>query len=195
MWRVERGRVAFTQAFKASACSAFIRPELPPTSNAVRPSIPLCPNTPCQPRIVSSSHRKNSATSCQLLPASRSTRALARRVTRQTIEPSRASAIRAFRSSSLRKPPRITRRSESRQPQHASDFSRILSESGYTSKARARFILREFMASGSAALSVKVFWAREYFVSTVGRDETVIRDYIKKQETEDQKLEQLNLWR
>ena len=26
-------------------------------------------------------------------------------------------------------------------------------------------------------------------------DETVIRDYIKKQETEDQKLEQLNLWR
>src|SRR5271167_4873995 len=39
------------------------------------------------------------------------------------------------------------------------------------------------------------FWARGYFVSTVGRDETVIRDYIKKQETEDQKLEQLNLWR
>src|SRR5271156_5977833 len=49
MWRVERGRVAFTQTFKASACSAFIRPELPPTSNAVRPSIPLCSNTPCQP--------------------------------------------------------------------------------------------------------------------------------------------------
>ena len=38
------------------------------------------------------------------------------------------------------------------------------------------------------------FWARGYFVSTVGRDETVIRDYIKKQESEDQKLEQLNLW-
>src|SRR5271169_2277071 len=39
------------------------------------------------------------------------------------------------------------------------------------------------------------FWARGYFVSTVGRDETVIRDYIRNQETEDQKLEQLNLWR
>ena len=39
------------------------------------------------------------------------------------------------------------------------------------------------------------FWARGYFVSTVGRDETVIRDYIKNQEKEDQRLEQLNLWR
>ena len=39
------------------------------------------------------------------------------------------------------------------------------------------------------------FWARGYFVSTVGRDEAVIREYIKNQETEDQRLEQLNLWR
>jgi putative transposase len=39
------------------------------------------------------------------------------------------------------------------------------------------------------------FWARGYFVSTVGRDEAVIREYIKNQEREDQRLEQLNLWR
>jgi len=39
------------------------------------------------------------------------------------------------------------------------------------------------------------FWARGYFVSTVGRNETVIRDYIRNQEKEDQRLEQLNLWR
>jgi putative transposase len=39
------------------------------------------------------------------------------------------------------------------------------------------------------------FWARGYFVSTVGRDEAVIRAYIKQQEQEDQRLEQLNLWR
>jgi putative transposase len=39
------------------------------------------------------------------------------------------------------------------------------------------------------------FWARGYFVSTVGRDEEVIREYIKKQEAEDARLEQLNLWR
>ncbi|MCL5059672.1 MAG: IS200/IS605 family transposase [Candidatus Thermoplasmatota archaeon] len=39
------------------------------------------------------------------------------------------------------------------------------------------------------------FWARGYFVSTVGRDEEVIRAYIKNQEKEDQRLEQMNLWR
>jgi hypothetical protein len=38
------------------------------------------------------------------------------------------------------------------------------------------------------------FWARGYFVSTVGRDEAVIREYIKKQEQEDIRLDQLNMW-
>ena len=37
------------------------------------------------------------------------------------------------------------------------------------------------------------FWARGYYVSTVGRDETVIREYIRKQEKEDHRLEQLKL--
>jgi putative transposase len=37
------------------------------------------------------------------------------------------------------------------------------------------------------------FWARGYFVSTVGRDEAVIRAYIRDQEKEDQRLEQLKL--
>ena len=39
------------------------------------------------------------------------------------------------------------------------------------------------------------FWARGYFVSTVGRDEAVIREYIRKQEAEDTRLDQLNMWR
>ena len=39
------------------------------------------------------------------------------------------------------------------------------------------------------------FWARGYFVSTVGRDETVIREYIKRQEEADTQLDQLGLWR
>jgi putative transposase len=39
------------------------------------------------------------------------------------------------------------------------------------------------------------FWARGYFVSTVGRDEAAIREYIKNQEQEDKRLDQLNLWR
>jgi putative transposase len=38
------------------------------------------------------------------------------------------------------------------------------------------------------------FWARGYFVATVGRDEAVIREYIKKQELEDKRLDQLRLW-
>ena len=37
------------------------------------------------------------------------------------------------------------------------------------------------------------FWARGYFVSTVGRDETTIRQYIRNQEAEDQRLDQLRL--
>jgi len=37
------------------------------------------------------------------------------------------------------------------------------------------------------------FWARGYFVSTVGRDEGVIREYIRRQEQEDKHLDQLRL--
>jgi len=37
------------------------------------------------------------------------------------------------------------------------------------------------------------FWARGYFVSTVGRDETVIREYIRNQEKEDERLDQMKL--
>ena len=37
------------------------------------------------------------------------------------------------------------------------------------------------------------FWARGYFVSTVGRDEAAVREYIRDQEREDQREEQLRL--
>jgi putative transposase len=37
------------------------------------------------------------------------------------------------------------------------------------------------------------FWARGYFVSTVGRDEAVIRDYIRHQEQEDRRIDQMSL--
>ena len=39
------------------------------------------------------------------------------------------------------------------------------------------------------------FWARGYFVSTVGADEEVVRAYIRTQEQEDARLEQLTLFR
>ena len=37
------------------------------------------------------------------------------------------------------------------------------------------------------------FWARGYFASTVGRDEQVIREYIRHQEAEDRRIDQLQL--
>ena len=37
------------------------------------------------------------------------------------------------------------------------------------------------------------FSARSYFLSTVGRDEATIRDYIRTQEQEHQRLDQMNL--
>ena len=37
------------------------------------------------------------------------------------------------------------------------------------------------------------FWARGYFASTVGRDEQVIREYIRHQEAEDRRIDQLEL--
>ena len=37
------------------------------------------------------------------------------------------------------------------------------------------------------------FWARGYFASTVGRDEQVIRNYIRHQEEEDRRVDQMQL--
>ncbi len=37
------------------------------------------------------------------------------------------------------------------------------------------------------------FWARGYFASTVGRDEEIIRAYIRHQEQEDLRVDQLKL--
>ena len=37
------------------------------------------------------------------------------------------------------------------------------------------------------------FWTRGYYVSTVGRDEKAIREYIRNQEAEDMRLDQLSL--
>ena len=39
------------------------------------------------------------------------------------------------------------------------------------------------------------FWARGYYVSTVGRDEAVVREYIRNQEAEEQRIDQLDLLR
>ena len=38
------------------------------------------------------------------------------------------------------------------------------------------------------------FWARGYYVSTVGKDEDAVRAYIQHQEKEDKRLDQLKLF-
>lgn len=40
----------------------------------------------------------------------------------------------------------------------------------------------------------QTFWARGYYVSTVGKDEEAVRKYIKHQEEEDRRIEQLSLF-
>ena len=64
---------------------------------------------------------------------------------------------------------------------------------GYVKGKSAIYIARELGNSRNA--TGHKFWSRGYFVSTVGRDEEVIRRYIRHQEQEEQKLEQLNLFR
>ena len=61
------------------------------------------------------------------------------------------------------------------------------------SKARAPSQSHETSWVGGGTSPGRNFWARGYFVSTVGLDEVVVREYIRNQEKEDKRLEQLNL--
>jgi len=63
---------------------------------------------------------------------------------------------------------------------------------GFIKGKSAIHIAREF-AGRKRNFVGQHFWARGYFVSTVGRDEEVIRTYIRRQETEDQPNDQLGL--
>ena len=57
----------------------------------------------------------------------------------------------------------------------------------------AIYIARKFV-SRRRNFEGEKFWARGYYVSTVGGDEAAIREYIKKQEEEDRRLDQMNLF-
>jgi len=63
---------------------------------------------------------------------------------------------------------------------------------GYLKGKSAIHIAREF-AGRKRNFVGQHFWARGYFVSTVGRDEGVIREYIREHEREDQRQDQLGL--
>jgi putative transposase len=64
---------------------------------------------------------------------------------------------------------------------------------GYLKGNSAIQIARTFMGR-KKNFTGQHFWARGYFVSTVGTDEETIRAYIKQQEQEDNRLDQLSLF-
>ena len=64
---------------------------------------------------------------------------------------------------------------------------------GYVKGKSAIYIARNFV-SRRRNFGGEKFWARGYYVSTVGGDEAAIREYIKKQEEEDRLLDQMNLF-
>ena len=65
---------------------------------------------------------------------------------------------------------------------------------GFVKGKSAISIARTFMGKTKNFVGQN-FWARGYFVSTVGRDENQIREYIKNQEKEDQRVDQLNFFK
>ena len=68
----------------------------------------------------------------------------------------------------------------------------VASVVGYIKGKSAIALARNFL-NRKRNFSGENFWARGYFVSTVGLDEDRVRDYIRRQEQEDERLEQLCL--
>ena len=64
---------------------------------------------------------------------------------------------------------------------------------GYIKGKSAIYIARTF-GGRDRNFRGESFWARGYYVSTVGKDEELVRAYIREQEAEDQKSDQLKLW-
>jgi len=64
---------------------------------------------------------------------------------------------------------------------------------GFIKGKSAIHIAREFLGR-KKNFAGQSFWARGYFVSTVGRDEDTTRQYIKKQEAEDRRVDQLHMF-
>ena len=63
---------------------------------------------------------------------------------------------------------------------------------GYIKGKSAITIARQF-GGRERNFTGEVFWARGYFVSTVGLDEEMVRAYIRNQEKEDERYDQMRL--
>jgi len=65
---------------------------------------------------------------------------------------------------------------------------------GFIKGKGAISIAREFRGK-TKNFTGENFWARGYFVSTVGLGEDKVRKYIREQEREDERYEQMSLWK
>ena len=64
---------------------------------------------------------------------------------------------------------------------------------GYIKGKSAIYIARNY-AGKRQNFTGQSFWARGYFVSTVGRDEETVKKYIKRQEDADRRIDQMKLF-
>jgi putative transposase len=65
---------------------------------------------------------------------------------------------------------------------------------GYIKGKSAIYIARTYAGKKKNFLG-EHFWARGYFVSTVGKDEKKIKDYVRHQQAEDKRIDQLRLYK
>ncbi len=65
---------------------------------------------------------------------------------------------------------------------------------GYIKGKSAIMIARTYLGKRQN-FSGQNFWARGYYISTVGRDEAAIKKYIQGQEAEDKRQEQLEMFK
>ena len=60
-------------------------------------------------------------------------------------------------------------------------------------KGKSAMMIARFFVGKERNFTGENFWARGYFVSTVGLDEATVIEYIRNQETEEERHEQMKL--
>ncbi len=102
-----------------------------------------------------------------------------------------------FRKLAEQKENRIERASDARSCAHViCDPAEVCGVAGGgVHQGQERDHLARVYGRAGAELRRAAFLGRGYFVSTVGRDEELVREYIRNQEEEDERLDQMNLWR
>ena len=64
---------------------------------------------------------------------------------------------------------------------------------GYIKGKSAIYIARTY-AGKKKNFTGEQFWARGYYVSSVGKDEEKIKEYVREQQAEDKRIQQMRLY-